>query len=129
MSYEAVQAFYRTLAESPELAGRYRSLTWGFWLGYRPSKIVAFAAMTGYQFTVEELNAVRLTNRVEKRAMSFSEWVEEEVDYEPTEYPHSPDSFTEFRKRYGREVGELPSGEKSKVADCGSDVLGNHNKG
>jgi hypothetical protein len=128
MSYQAVQDFYRRLAASPDLVERYNALTHTFFLGYRPKKIVAFAAMTGHHFSVEELDVVRLTNRVRGRSTSLLQSCDDEVDYEPTEYPHTPDSFTEFRKRHGREVGELPREKIPKKRDPGSDALGGHNQ-
>ena len=61
MSHAAVRAFYQALAESPQLTARYRTLTQGFF-GYKPEKIVAFAAVSGHEFTARELEYIRLTN-------------------------------------------------------------------
>jgi hypothetical protein len=66
MSHKAVRDFYRKLSESSVLAASYTKLTSG-WLGYSESKIVAFAASHGCEFTKRELAFIRLTNVVDPR--------------------------------------------------------------
>lgn len=104
MSHEAVRAFYREIAAHPGRQHSYKRLTWGFWLGYNPEKIVEYARLPGHEFTVEELEFVRLTNYGHKPAMMLFERYRDEQDYEPTAHPHPPASAEKFRATHGRAV-------------------------
>ena len=105
MSYDAVRNFYRALVSSAELTAHYETLTQSFWLGYRPAKIVAFAAVMGHRFTIAELEYVRLTNSERGVGLGSRKYeIEEETDYSPTAHPHPPASAEEFRRVYGRDV-------------------------
>ena len=83
---------------------RYELLTNG-WFGYKPEKIVAFAAQGGHEFTVDELNFVRLTNVSSRGPMGASYSIKDVCDYTPTKHPEPPFSAEEFHETHNRKVG------------------------
>ena len=109
MSHQAVRDFFRSIAKSDELRQQYKALTHGL-LGYRPEKIVAFAASQRHDFTREELEFVRLTNEEEYQYAMFELAGREKEyhdipDFEPTELPHPPAAPELFYSTHGRHVG------------------------
>ena len=112
MSHEDVRAFYRILSESSVIAASYAKLTSG-WFGYSESKIVAFAAAHGCEFTERELAFIRLTNvLVSGGSMPFARGsngsVEDFIDYEPTLHPKKPFSPPMFYEEHNRHVEGMP---------------------
>lgn len=109
MARQAVRKFFRALAKSDELRQQYKALARGSF-GYRPEKIVAFAASQGHHFTQEELEFVRLTNEQEYQyamlelAGSPKEYYDT-PDFEPTELPHAPAAPELFSSKHGRNPG------------------------
>jgi hypothetical protein len=109
MSHQAVRDFFHSVGRSPELQRQYRLLTRGLF-GYRPSKIVAFAAVRGHEFTPEELKFVRLTNEEAYTYAMFKLAGREPefydvADFEPTETPHPPAAPEVFLSTHGRHPG------------------------
>ncbi len=112
MSHEDVRVFYRKLSESSVLAASYTKLTYG-WFGYSESKIVAFAASHGCQFTKSELAFIRLTNVLISGGRSIvskgsNGSVECLSDYEPTLHPKKPFSARMFYEDHNRHVDGMP---------------------
>lgn len=112
MSHEDVRAFYRKLSESSVLAASYTKLTSG-WFGYSESKIVAFAASHGCEFTKNELAYIRLTNVLISGGRSIvskgsNGSVECLSDYEPTLHPKKPFSARMFYEDHNRHVDGMP---------------------
>lgn len=91
-----VAGFYRALAESPELAASYRQVALSNPTGFEVAKIVVFAEAVGYRFLAADLEYVRLTN--------INDGDVDEVDLQPTRYPHPPASPERFRAAHGRDV-------------------------
>ena len=104
MAYETVRNFYRILSRSQKMIERYELLTNG-WFGYKPEKIVAFAAQGGHEFTIAELNYVRLTNYRVGGSMGRSHQIQDDCDYQPTEHPKPPVSPEQFCAAHKRKVG------------------------
>ena len=104
MAHETVRNFYRILSRSQKMIERYELLTNG-WFGYKPEKIVAFAAQGGHEFTVDELNHVRRTNVSSRGPMGARSSIKDVCDYSPSEHPEPPFSAEEFRATHNRKVG------------------------
>jgi hypothetical protein len=109
MSQQAVREFFGSLDKSDELREQYKLLTRGFF-GYRPAKIVAFAAARGHQFTRDELEFVRLTNEEGFQYAMFElagreKEYDDVSDFEPTALPHAPAAPELFHSKHGRQPG------------------------
>jgi hypothetical protein len=100
MSHEAVQKFFKEIAESDEKAVTYQAFTKGF-IYYDEPKIVTHAATLGHKFKIQELRLVRLTNI----CLGILGEIKYYSDYAPTPFPEKPDSPEDFYKTHQRNVG------------------------